>query len=136
MLSTACGHRLWTLWTPDRVVARRAAEPVDDAGAASATGGTLPRMSIEMPAAEVYRLANTLRGGVADAEEIGVRLRATGDVGDLQAATETFLDSHRAAGRALAGELAWLGDTVAAVADSWLRLDGTLLASHGRARAE
>jgi hypothetical protein len=34
------------------------------------------------------------------------------------------------------GELAWLGDTVAAVADSWLQLDGTLMPSHGRARAE
>jgi hypothetical protein len=54
----------------------------------------------------------------------------------MQAAVETFLESHRAAGRALVGELAWLGDTVAAVADSWLHLDGTLLPSHGRARAE
>ena len=38
--------------------------------------------------------------------------------------------------RALAGELGWLGDTVAAVADSWLALDGALLAAHGRARAD
>ncbi len=94
-------------------------------------------MSIEMPAAEVYRLANTLRGAVGDAEEIGVRLRETPDVGsDLRTAVESFLESHRAAGRALAGELAWLGDTVASVADSWLRLDGSLVPSHGRARAE
>ena len=38
------------------------------------------------------------------------------------------------------GELSWLGDTVAAVADSWLRLDGTLLsgvvAPHGQVTAE
>ena len=54
----------------------------------------------------------------------------------LQAAVDAFLESHRAAGRALAGELAWLGDTVAAVADSWLRLDGALLAPHGRPPAE
>jgi hypothetical protein len=94
-------------------------------------------MSIEMPAAEVYRLANTLRGAVGDAEEIGVRLRETPDVaGDLQAAVASFLESHRAAGRALAGELAWLGDTVAAVADSWLHLDGSLVRADGRARAE
>jgi hypothetical protein len=94
-------------------------------------------MSIEMPAAEVYRLANTLRGAAGAAEDIGVRLRDTPRVGGgLETAVEIFLDSHRAAGRALVGELAWLGDTVAAVADSWLRLDGTLLASTGRARAE
>jgi hypothetical protein len=94
-------------------------------------------MSIEMPAAEVYRLANTLRGAVGEAEEISVRLRETPVVGGaLGAAVESFLESHRAAGRALAGELAWLGDTVAAVADSWLRLDGSLVPSRGRARAE
>ena len=56
--------------------------------------------------------------------------------GPLQrAAVEAFLDSHRMAGRALAGELQWLGDTVAAVADSWLAFDGTVLAASGRARA-
>jgi hypothetical protein len=94
-------------------------------------------MSIEMPAAEVYALANTLRGAVGDAEEIGASLRRTPQVGSgLQAAVKTFLESHRAAGRALAGELAWLGDTVAVVADSWRHLDGSLLAPHGRARAE
>jgi hypothetical protein len=94
-------------------------------------------MSIEMPAAEVYGLANALRSAVGDAEEIGVRLGETPPVGPgLQVAVETFLQSHRAAGRALAGELAWLGDTVAAVADSWRHLDSTLLAPHGQARAE
>jgi|tagenome__1003787_1003787.scaffolds.fasta_scaffold19923557_2 hypothetical protein len=89
-------------------------------------------MSIEMPAAEVYRLANTLRGAVGDAEEIGARLRGTPEVapGVLQTAVDAFLESHRAVGRVLAGELAWLGDTVAGVADSWLRLDGALLAPH------
>jgi hypothetical protein len=40
------------------------------------------------------------------------------------------------AGRALAGELDWLGTTVGAVADSWLRLDGALLPPHGWTRAE
>jgi hypothetical protein len=49
-------------------------------------------------------------------------------------AGEVFLDSHRTAGRALAGELRWLGDAVAAVADSWLTFDGTLLDRAGRAR--
>jgi hypothetical protein len=94
-------------------------------------------MSIQMPAAEVFALADTLRGAVADAEEVAVRLRGTPAVGaGLQPAVESFLESHRAAGRALAGELAWLGDAVATVADSWLRLDGSLLAPLGRAGAE
>ena len=90
-------------------------------------------MSIEMPAAEVHQLAATLRGAAGGAEEIGVRLSGAPRVGAaLDAAVQAFLDSHRAAGRALAGELGWLGDTVAAVADSWLRLDGDLLARHRR----
>jgi hypothetical protein len=94
-------------------------------------------MSIEMPAAEVRAMADTMRGAAADAEEIGARLDRAGDVGDaLQPAVEAFLDSHRTAGRALAGELAWLGATVAAVADSWLALDRGLLASRGRAAVE
>jgi hypothetical protein len=94
-------------------------------------------MSIEMPAAEVRAMADTLRGAAADAEEIGARLDRAGDVGEaLQPAVEAFLDSHRTAGRALAGELAWLGATVAAVADSWLALDRGLLASRGRAAVE
>jgi hypothetical protein len=110
---------------------------VDDAGARRPPEATLRRMSIEMPAAEVYDLAATLRGSAVDAEEIGNRLGATPRVGGaLQAPVESFLDSHRAAGRALAGELEWLGSTVAAVADSWLRLDGAVMPTHDRASAE
>jgi hypothetical protein len=91
-------------------------------------------MSIEMPPAELHALAGTVRGAAADAEEIVARLDPAGDVGDaLQAAVEAFLDCHRVAGRALAGELDWLGATVAAVADSWLDLDRGLLAARGRA---
>jgi hypothetical protein len=90
-------------------------------------------MSIEMPAAEVHALAGTLRGAAAQAEEIAPRLDGAGNVGDaLQPAVEAFLDSHRTAGRALAGELGWLSATVAAVADSWLALDRGLLAAPGR----
>jgi len=94
-------------------------------------------MSIEMPAAEVHELAALLRGSAADAEEIEVRLhRAPRVDGPLHGPVAAFLESHRAAGRALAGELEWLGTTVGAVADSWLRLDGALLPAHGWSRAE
>ena len=92
-------------------------------------------MSIEMPAHEVYGLANALRAAAGTAQDIVVRLREPGDVGPrLTAAVEAFVDTHRTAGRALEGELQWLGDTVAAVADSWLTFDGSLLAGPGRAR--
>ena len=117
---------------------RRAAEPVDDGSEDAAPFATLRGMSIEMPAVEVQHLADVLRAAAGDAEQIAVRLGGTPKVGSpaLQGAVDTFLESHRAAGRAFAGELAWLGDTVAAVADSWLRLDGALLAPHGRPSAE
>lgn len=82
-------------------------------------------------------MAAVLREAAGDAEEIGARLDRAGDVGEaLQPAVEEFLDSHRTAGRALAGELAWLGTAVAEVADSWLALDRALLAPRGRAAAE
>jgi hypothetical protein len=93
-------------------------------------------MSIELPPGEVHALADRLRAAAADAGEIAARLDRAGNVGDvLQPRVEAFLDAHRAAGRALAGELGWLGATVAAVADSWLAMDRQLLASRGRTGA-
>ena len=90
-------------------------------------------MSIEIPPAEVHALADTLREGAADAEEIAPRLDRAGDVGEiLRPGVEAFLDSHRAAGRALVGELGWLAATVGAIADSWVALDRGLLASRDR----
>ena len=101
---------------------------MDDGGVMWPWFATLPRMSIEMRAAEVYRLADTLRGAADEAELLGLRLRGTPQVdGGLQTAVEHFLESHRAAGRAFAGELAWLAGTVTDVANSWLQLDRTLL---------
>ena len=90
-----------------------------------------------MQALEVHALAGTLRDTAGEADLIGVRLagaRAVG--GPLQPAVEGFLDCSRTAGLALAGELRWLGSTIAAVADSWLRLDGVLVSPAGRMRAE
>ena len=119
------------------MVARAAAEPVDDGRTPSAAGRTLPGMSIEMRALEVHALATTLRDTAGEADLIGVRLGGVRVVGGpLQPAVEAFLDCHRTTGLALAGELRWLGSTVAAVADSWVRLDGTLVAPAGRMRAE
>jgi hypothetical protein len=111
--------------------------PVDDAGTGRPDVATLPRMSIEMRAGEVYRLADTLRGAAGVAEDIGAHLGGTRRVGaSLDTAVDAFLESHRAAGEAFAGELAWLGDTVSDVAHSWLHLDGTLLGRPGGVPAE
>ena len=82
-----------------------------------------------MPAAEVYRLADALRGRAAVAGEAAARLGGPGEVGGgLQQSVEAFLSASRTAAVALEGELRWLGDTVSGVADSWLALDGSLLA--------
>lgn len=110
---------------------------MDDGPDAATDDRTLPGMSIEMRAHEVLALAATLREAAAEADLIRVRLAGTPPVGGaLQPAVEAFLESHRTAGRALAGEAGWLGSTVAAAADSWLRLDGGLVPSAGPVRAE
>ena len=108
---------------------------MDDAREVAASPDRLPRMSIEMPAAEVYALAQALAGQAETAEEARGHLTSAGggDVGALASAVETFLEDHRVGAGALAGELRWLGGTVSAVADSWLGLDVVLLAARGRA---
>ena len=89
-------------------------------------------MSIELPAAEVFALADRLSAAAEEADDAGARLARPAAVGSpLQAAAEAFLDGHRAAAAAMAGELRWLGTTVASVAASWLTLDAALLAPDG-----
>jgi hypothetical protein len=91
-------------------------------------------MTIEVPAAEVYALGATLRGQAEEAADAATRFAGPAPVGGpLQPAVDGFLECHRTAVRALAGELDWLGRTVAAVADSWLALDGSLLTPRGQA---
>jgi len=90
-------------------------------------------MSIEVPAAEVHALSGRLVRSAEEADDAGARLGGTHGVGEtLRVAVESFLDCHRAGAAAMAGELRWLGGTMAAVADSWLALDGSLLAEPGQ----
>ena len=90
-------------------------------------------MSIEVPAAEVYALGAALQSQGDAAADVAARLVAPAvGGGDLQPAIEGFLECHRTAALALAGELRWLGSAVRAVADSWLGLDGSLLAPPGQ----
>ena len=102
-------HRLWTA-PVDTVDTRsggaaRTAEPVDD-GPARRRPRTLPGMDIEIRALEVHALAAVLRDAAGEADWIGVRLAGSPQVGGpLQPAVDAFLDCHRTAGQALAGEL-------------------------------
>ena len=108
--------------------------PCGSRGAATLPGVRHADGDIEFPAAEVYALAGRLRAQAHLASEAGDRLAAPPAVGGpLQAALADFLLCHRTAAHALTGELASLGATIAAVADSWLHLDGALLAPRGRA---
>jgi hypothetical protein len=110
------------------VAGAQAAEPVDDGSAQAALDRTLAGMGIEIRALEVHAMAGTLREAAGEADWIGIRLRCGAPVGGpLQPAAEAFLECHRTAGAALAGELRWLGSTLTATADSWTRLDGVVV---------
>jgi ubiquinone biosynthesis protein UbiJ len=84
--------------------------------------------TIDVPAGQLYQLAATLEDLADAAHQIEIDLAGAPQVArTLQATIEGFLGDHRTAAQALAGELHWLGDTVGAVASSWVRLDGHLL---------
>jgi hypothetical protein len=91
-------------------------------------------MTIEVPPEQLYALADVLRGQGDEADDVAARLAGTPDLpGPLATAVGAFLEAHRVAGGAVAGELRWLGGAIAATADSWLGLDGSLLAPRGAA---
>ncbi len=114
---------------------RSAPAPVDDGRAVAPEDRTLPGMSIEIQALEVHALAATLRDTAGEADWVWVGLADPPPVGGpLQSAAEAFVDSSRTAGRALAGELRWLGSTIAAAADSWTSLDAVVVPPAGRLR--
>lgn len=81
-----------------------------------------------MPADRVRALGRSLDEGAETADDARSRLADAGDVdGPLRAPVEQFLDRSRTLATALAGELHWLGSTVAGVADAWVQLDAALL---------
>lgn len=90
--------------------------------------------TIDVPPEKVSALAAHLSAQADLAEEVAGLLRAPAEVGGpVQPALDDLLLCHRTAAHALAGEFRWLGSTIAAVVDSWLGLDGSLLAPRGRA---
>ena len=91
-------------------------------------------MTIQVPPEQLYALADVLRSQGDEADDIAARLTGPAELpGALAGAVGAFLEAHREAGAAVAGELRWLGGTIAATADSWLGLDGSLLAPRGEA---
>ena len=81
-----------------------------------------------MPVERVRALGRSLEDAAATADDARARLVDEGDVdGPLRTPVEVFLDRHRTLAGALAGELRWLGPTVAGVADAWVELDAALL---------
>jgi hypothetical protein len=94
-------------------------------------------MTIDVPPEQLAALAGGLHAAGEEAAHLTARLGRTAPVGGpVQPGVEVFLDATRAAADALAGELHWLGDTVAAVAASWLALDASQPAPSGRRAPE
>jgi hypothetical protein len=134
--STGCGQRLWTVWT---TTARRlvgAGVPVDGDLPRAPRPTRLPGMAIEVVPAQLYALAGVLDAAAAQAARIGGELTAEPVGGPLAEALAVFCETAGTAGRCLGAELEWLGSAVAAAADSWLGLDGSLLPALGRSVSE
>jgi hypothetical protein len=89
-------------------------------------------MSIDVPVLEVFDVADRLRAAAAPGHDAAARLQPAGRTGAIAAALDDAFDALAMAARALAGETEDLGDTVDAVARSWLSLDADLLARHGQ----
>ena len=90
--------------------------------------------TIRVPPQQSRALAAALTAQGHEAAGVAGRLAGAPSPGPaLRAAVEDFLACHRAAADALAGELRWLGGTLASVADSWEGLDARLLGPRGAA---
>ncbi|MCZ2827962.1 hypothetical protein O2W14_03815 [Modestobacter sp. VKM Ac-2986] len=88
-------------------------------------------MAIEVLPAQLYALATVLDGASVRAARAGTAVDPAPVGGPLGPAVLGFAETVRTVGGALAGELSWLGDVVAATADSWMHLDGSLLPARG-----
>ncbi|MFQ1001816.1 hypothetical protein [Modestobacter sp. SSW1-42] len=88
-------------------------------------------MAIEVLPVELYALAGVLDGASVRAVQVGAAVEPQPVGGPLGGAVLGFTETVRTAGGCLAGELSWLGGAVAAAADSWLHLDGSLLPARG-----
>jgi hypothetical protein len=88
-------------------------------------------MAIEVVPAQLYALAGALDAAAVSVARVGPTLVGDPVGGPLGPVLAGFSETAGTAGRCLAGELSWLGGAVAAAADSWLGLDGSLLPRNG-----
>jgi hypothetical protein len=88
-------------------------------------------MSIEVVPAELYALAGVLRAAADRAGRAAAEIPDDAVGGPVGPPLQAFTETLRTAAGCLAGELRWLGSTVAGTADSWLGLDGSLLPRRG-----
>ena len=93
-------------------------------------------MAIEVVPAELYALAGVLDAAAGSAARVGGSIEAAPTGGPLDGPVTAFGEVIGTVGRCLAGELRWLSSAVATAADSWLGLDGSLLAAAGRSVPE
>ena len=120
------------MWTATAPVPFSGLLPVDDGPGRGARSTRLAGMPIEVVPAQLYALAGVLDAAAVQVARTGTTLTADPVGGPLADAVAAFCDTTRTAGRCLAAELGWLSGAVAAAADSWLGLDGSLLPIAGR----
>jgi hypothetical protein len=92
-------------------------------------------VSIDVPVLELFDLADRVRAAAEPGRRAAARLQPGGATGVIAAALDDTLDALRMLAGALAVETEELGDTVDAVARSWVALDAGLLARHGQVLA-
>ena len=123
------------MWTTRAVAPGCTVQPVDDAPEGP-PGHQTPGMAIEVVPAELYALAGVLDAGSVRAAQAGTAVDGAQVGGPLGAAVTGFCETVRTAGSCLSGELAWLGAAIAAAADSWSQLDGSLRPPRGTELAQ
>ncbi|MGY1749183.1 hypothetical protein [Modestobacter sp. SYSU DS0511] len=88
-------------------------------------------MAIEVVPARLYDLARVLEAAGGQVGRSGQAVPAAVIGGAVGPAVSAYTETLRTAAGCLAAELSWLGGAVAAAADSWLGLDGSVLPVRG-----
>ena len=92
----------------------------------------LSGMSIEVVPGQLLALAGVLDAAASSAARAAAATVTEPVGGSLGEALAGFCEATGTAAHCLAGELSWLGGAVAATADSWVALDGSLLPAAGQ----
>ena len=88
-------------------------------------------MVIEVVPAELHALAGVLDAAADQAARSAAAVPGETGGGAVGPAVAAFCETVGTAGACLSGELRWLGGAVAAAAESWSGLDGSVLPVRG-----